>query len=194
MKAKGVEIRPLKQMTGGATFNEIFFNDVVIADSHRLGEIDGGWTVALTTLMNERAAIGSGGGGISSGSMSSRMLEMIKHFGADDEPLVRQLFVEIYINSRIASFTSQRALAKLTAGKLPGPEMSIGKLSLTENLRRIGDLCSLVLGPKLVANSGEWGTYAWSQIILGTPGLRVAGGTDEIMRNIISERVLGLPK
>ena len=72
--------------------------------------------------------------------------------------------------------------------------MSIGKLTLTNNLRRIADLVSEVLGPRLIADSGEWGTYAWTQLVLGLPGIRVAGGTDEIMRNIIGERVLGLPK
>jgi len=80
------------------------------------------------------------------------------------------------------------------AGQLPGPEMSIAKLAGTLNMRRLGDFVSKVLGPKLVADSGEWGTYAWSQLILGTPGGRIAGGSDEIMRNIVGERVLGLPK
>ena len=85
-------------------------------------------------------------------------------------------------------------MAKIAAGQLPGPEMSIAKLSLTMNMRRMSDLLSSVLGPKLVADSGEWGTYAWAQFVLGVPGMRVAGGTDEILHNIIGERVLGLPK
>jgi alkylation response protein AidB-like acyl-CoA dehydrogenase len=100
----------------------------------------------------------------------------------------------VYINSRVASFTSQRALAKVKAGQLPGPEMSIGKLALTQNMLRIADLVSGALGPRLVADTGEWGTYAWSQFVMGISGMRVAGGTDEVMRNIIGERVLGLPK
>jgi acyl-CoA dehydrogenase len=83
---------------------------------------------------------------------------------------------------------------KIKAGQLPGPEMSIAKLSSTMNMRRLGDFLSHVLGPKLVADTGEWGTYAWSQLILGTPGMRIAGGSDEVMRNIVGERVLGLPK
>ena len=94
----------------------------------------------------------------------------------------------------MARYTNLRAMEKIKAGQLPGPEMSIAKLSLTNNMRRICDFVSLVLGPKLIADTGEWGTYAWAELVLGVPGMRVAGGTDEVMRNIIGERVLGLPK
>ena len=94
----------------------------------------------------------------------------------------------------MASYTNLRAMAKIASGQLPGPEMSIAKLSLTMNMRRMTDLLSSVLGPKLIADSGEWGTYAWSQFLLGLPGMRIAGGTDEVLHNIIGERVLGLPK
>ena len=85
-------------------------------------------------------------------------------------------------------------MAKIKAGQLPGPEMSIAKLSLTNNMSRVGELVSLALGPRIAADTGEWGTYAWSELVLGTPGVKVAGGTDEVMKNIIGERVLGLPK
>jgi alkylation response protein AidB-like acyl-CoA dehydrogenase len=194
MHAPGVEVRPLRQMTGGASFNEVFFTEVRIPDSHRLGDVNGGWTVALTTLMNERAAIG-GGMASGGGNMSTqRLIELVRHQGRHRDPLVRQQMAEIIINGRVASYTNLRAMAKVAAGQLPGPEMSIGKLSLTMNMRRMADLLSSVLGPKLVADAGEWGTYAWSQFILGIPGMRVAGGTDEILHNIIGERVLGLPK
>jgi acyl-CoA dehydrogenase len=195
MKAPGVEVRPLRQITGGASFNEVFFTEVRIPDSHRLGDVHGGWTVALTTLMNERAAIGGGMAGTSSGNMGTqRLIELVRHQGRDRDPLVRQYVADIVINGRVASFTTMRAMAKIAAGQLPGPEMSISKLSLTYNMRRMVELLSHVLGPKLVADSGEWGTYAWSQFVLGLPGMRVAGGTDEILHNIIGERVLGLPK
>jgi alkylation response protein AidB-like acyl-CoA dehydrogenase len=193
MKAPGVEVRPLRQMTGGASFNEVFFTDVRVPDDHRLGDVNQGWTVALTTLMNERASIGGGGAGV--GAVGhARLIEMARHFGRADDPNIRQRIADIYINGAIARYTNIRAMAKIKAGELPGPEMSIGKLTLTNNLRRIADLVSEVLGPRLIADSGEWGTYAWTQLVLGLPGIRVAGGTDEIMRNIIGERVLGLPK
>jgi alkylation response protein AidB-like acyl-CoA dehydrogenase len=193
MHAPGVEARPLRQMTGGASFNEVFFNEVRIPDSHRLGDVNGGWSVALTTLMNERAAIG-GGSMAGSGGGTERLIELVRHEGRDTDPLVRQQLASIYIAARVANYTNLRAMAKIAQGGLPGPEMSIAKLSLTANMRRTSDLLSTVLGPKLVADSGEWGTYAWSRYVLGVPGMRIAGGTDEVLRNIVSERVLGMPK
>ncbi|MGD9705522.1 MAG: acyl-CoA dehydrogenase family protein [Acidimicrobiia bacterium] len=192
MRAPGVEIRPLRQMTGGASFNEVFFTEVRVRDDHRLGDVNNGWNVALTTLMNERAAIGAGGGG--GGGLYGRVVEMVKAFGLQDDPVVRQELADLLIHQRVAGYNNQRAMDKIKAGQLPGPEMSIAKLTSTMNMRRLGAFVSHVLGPKLVADSGEWGTYAWNQLILGTPGGRIAGGSDEVMRNIVGERVLGLPK
>ena len=193
MHAPGVEVRPLRQMTGGASFNEVFFTDVRVPDSHLLGEVNGGWTVALTTLMNERAAIGGGGGGLSL-PQSTRLIEAARAAGRSDDPLIRQQLADIVIHERVAGYTNRRAMAKIAAGQLPGPEMSLGKLSLTANMVRTYDAVSSILGPALVADTGAWGTYAWSQYLLGVPGMRIAGGSDEVMRNIIGERVLGLPK
>jgi alkylation response protein AidB-like acyl-CoA dehydrogenase len=143
--------------------------------------------------MNERAAIG-GGSMAGSGGGTERLIELVRHEGRDTDPLVRQQLASIYIAGRVANYTNLRAMAKIAQGGLPGPEMSIAKLSLTANMRRTSDLLSTVLGPKLVADSGEWGTYAWSRYVLGVPGMRIAGGTDEVLRNIVSERVLGMPK
>ena len=193
MHAPGVEVRPLRQMTGGASFNEVFFTDVRVPDSHRLGEVNGGWTVALTTLMNERAAIGGGGGGVGLPT-SARLIEVARATGTNTDPLVRQQLAEIVINDRVAGYTNRRAMAKIAQGQLPGPEMSLAKLSLTANMVRTYEALSSMLGPKLVVDTGDWGTYAWTQYLLGVPGMRIAGGSDEVMRNIIGERVLGLPK
>ena len=192
MRAPGVEIRPLRQMTGGASFNEVFFNEVRVRDDHRLGEVNNGWNVALTTLMNERASIGSSDGG--ENNMYTRLLAMIRHYELDKDPIVRDMLADLYLNTRVAGFTSQRATDKMRAGQLPGPEMSIGKMALVDNQKRMNDLVAHVLGAKLVVDTGEWGTYAWSQLLLGAPGMRIAGGSDEVMRNIVGERVLGLPK
>ena len=192
MRAPGVEIRPLRQMTGGASFNEVFFNEVRVRDDHRLGEVNNGWNVALTTLMNERASIGSSDGG--ENNMYTRLLAMIRHYELDKDPIVRDMLADLYINTRVAGFTSQRATDKMRAGQLPGPEMSIGKMALVDNQKRMNDLVAHVLGAKLVVDTGEWGTYAWSQLLLGAPGMRIAGGSDEVMRNIVGEQVLGLPK
>jgi acyl-CoA dehydrogenase len=195
MRAPGVEIRPLRQMTGGASFNEVFFTEVRVPDSHRLGDVNEGWSVALTTLMNERAAIGGGSMSSGNGNLSTpRLIELVRHHGKADDPLVRQQIADIFIHGRVANYTNLRAMAKIAGGQAPGPEMSIAKLSLTMNMRRMTDLLSSVLGPKLIADSGEWGTYSWSQFLLGLPGMRIAGGTDEVLHNIIGERVLGLPK
>jgi len=194
MKAPGVEVRPLRQMTGGASFNEVFFTDIRVPDDHRLGDVNTGWNVALTTLMNERAAIGAGAGASGTGGTMTRLIEMVRYLGLSQDPLVRQHLADLVTRARVSTYTNQRALAKIRIGQLPGPELSIAKLSSTQLLQRVGDFVSLVLGPKLIADTGEWGTYAWSQIVLGTPGMRVAGGTDEVMRNIVGERVLGLQK
>jgi len=194
MHAPGVEVRPLRQMTGGASFNEVFFNEVRVRDDHRLGDVNNGWNVALTTLMNERAAIGAGGGGGGGVNMYQRVIEMVRHYGLDTDPLVRNELADLLIHNKVAGYNNQRAMDKIKAGQLPGPEMSIAKLAGTLNSLRLCDFVSKVLGPKLIADSGEWGTYAWSQLILGAPGGRIAGGSDEVMRNIVGERVLGLQK
>ena len=194
MHAPGVEVRPLRQMTGGSSFNEVFFNEVRVRDDHRLGDVNNGWNVALTTLMNERAAIGAGGGGGGGVNMYTRVIEMVRHFGLDSDPLVRNELANLLIHQRVTGYNNQRAMDKIKAGQLPGPELSIAKLAGTMNGQRLSAFVSKVLGPRLIADGGEWGPYAWGALILGTPGGRIAGGSDEIMRNIVGERVLGLPK
>jgi alkylation response protein AidB-like acyl-CoA dehydrogenase len=108
--------------------------------------------------------------------------------------LIRQQLASVLINERVAGYTNLRAMAKIAVGQLPGPEMSLAKLALTANMVRTCDVLSSILGASLIADTGAWGTYAWSEFLLGVPGMRVAGGTDEVLRNIVAERVLGLPK
>lgn len=191
-KDPNVEVRPLKQMTGGASFNEIFFNEVRVKDNMRLGDVNNGWNVALTTLMNERASIGTNNSG--DNNLLTRVIAMVKHYGLEKDPIIRHELADIVMNYRIAGLNAARTTAKAKAGQLPGPEGSIGKMVLVNNQARLVKFLSHVLGPKLIADSGEWGTYAWANFVLGTPGLRIAGGSDEVMRNIVGERVLGLPK
>jgi acyl-CoA dehydrogenase len=171
----------------------VFFTEVRVHDSHRLGDVDEGWTVALTTLMNERAAIGGGGAGVGTTSVT-RFVELARYLGITSDAVVRQRLADAFVKQQVARYTNLRAMAKLRAGQLPGPEMSIAKLSLTQNMREAGEMVAAMLGPRLTADTGEWGTFAWSEFILGIPGMRIAGGTDEIMKNIVGERVLGLPK
>jgi alkylation response protein AidB-like acyl-CoA dehydrogenase len=195
MHAPGVEVRPLRQMTGGASFNEVFFNEVRVPDDHRLGDVNQGWSVALTTLMNERASIGAGGAGTGLGLADvTRLAQMLRHFGRADDAVLRDELMRLYTGFQVAKLTNQRALDKIRSGQLPGPEMSIAKLALTRNLTGAGEFVARVLGPRLAADGGEWGTFAWAKFVCGTPGMRIAGGTDEVLRNIVGERVLGLPK
>jgi alkylation response protein AidB-like acyl-CoA dehydrogenase len=194
MHAPGVEVRPLRQMTGGASFNEVFFTDVRVPDDHRLGDVNQGWTVALTTLMNERAAIGAGGAGGSGMVSTTRLTELLNHYGSSSDPVLRQELMDLHVHLTVARLTNQRALDKIKAGQAPGPELTTAKLALTQNMTRAAEFVAHVLGPRLTANTGEWGTFSWNQFVLGTPGMRIAGGSDEVLRNIISERVLGLPK
>ncbi len=186
----GVEVRPIKQMSGGSSFNEVFLSDVRIPDSLRLGEVGQGWKVALTTLGFER---GGSGGGRGVGGSWSRLLELARWLDRTGEPLMRQRLADVYIRQRIRDLNGLRAQASAAPGKPPGPEGSIGKLLWVQNLRLIGEVAAELLGARLTADTGEWGTFAWNGHLLGAPGYRIAGGSDEIQRNIIGERVLGLP-
>jgi alkylation response protein AidB-like acyl-CoA dehydrogenase len=195
LRDPAVDIRPLRQMTGGASFNEVFFNELRVPDDHRLGDVNQGWSVALTTLMNERSSIGAGGGGGGLGVANiSRLAQMLRHFGLGESAVHRDRLMDVYTRFQVAKFTNQRALDKIKQGQLPGPEMSISKMALTDNMQRVNAFVSSVLGSRMVADTGEWGTFAWSQFLCGTPGMRIAGGTDEVLRNIVGERVLGLQK
>ncbi|MEO5722773.1 MAG: acyl-CoA dehydrogenase family protein [Ilumatobacteraceae bacterium] len=194
MGAPGVVVRPLKQMTGSAAFNEVFLDDVWVPDEDRLGDVGQGWSVALTTLANERSAIGGDGFGGSGLLNVDRYIAMVRMFGRSSDAVVRQQLVDLWIGLRVAKYTRRRASAGRASGSPPGPEASIEKLALSNNVLRISGLLSTVLGARLIADTGEWGTYAWREVVLGVPGYKIAGGTDEILKNLIGERVLGLPK
>ena len=135
--------------------------------------------------------LGGGGMGLAS---AARLIEMFRHFDRANDAVLRDELMRLYTNFQVARYTNQRAAQNLKATGVPGPELSLGKLMLTANLTATAELVAKVLGPRLVADSGEWGTYAWSTFVCGTPGMRIAGGSDETLRNIVSERVLGLPK
>jgi alkylation response protein AidB-like acyl-CoA dehydrogenase len=190
MDAEGVEVRPIRQMSGGSSFNEVFFNDVRIPDSLRLGEINQGWKVALTTLGFERSRSGAI---LGAGGSWGRLLGLARWSGRADDPVIRQRLASVYIDERVRQWNLQRGAAAVAAGSTPGPEGSIGKQMWANALRRTGELAADLLGPRIIADSGEWGTFAWNAHLLGAPGFRIAGGSDEVQHNIIAERVLGLP-
>jgi alkylation response protein AidB-like acyl-CoA dehydrogenase len=190
MDAPGVEVRPLRQMSGGSSFNEVFFTDVRVADTARVGDVGAGWGAMMTTLGFERAA-GTGGSG--GNDLFGRLTLLARHVGRDRDPLVRQLLADVYIESRVRNLTQRRAAARRSGG-VPGPEGSLGKLAYSNWLQQVSHAASMLLGPSLTADTGEWGTFAWTEVVNGTPGMRLGGGTDEIQRNTIAERALGLPR
>ncbi len=192
MDLPGVEVRPIPQMSGGSSFCEVFFNDVRVRDDMRLGDEGDGWKVALTTLGFERDH-SEGEGGSAFGGSWSKLLATAQAMDVTNEPVVRDRLAAMYIHSRVESLTNRRA-ADLAKSGTPGPEGSLGKLLWTEGMRQMTEVVGSVLGPRLIADSGEWGTFAWGEHVLGAPGYRIAGGSDEIQRNIIGERVLGLPR
>ena len=190
--APGVEIRPLRQMNGGSGFNEVFFTDVRIPDANRIGETDDGWRCAIAMLMNERVAIGSGGGGGRSVGVKP-LIDLARRRGLLGDPVVRQGIADVYIRTTIMGFIGQRTRAAVKAGKAPGPEGSIGKLAGAVLARRTSDLGIAIAGVGGQAWSDERESR-WALSVLSAPASRIAGGTDEVQRNIIGERVLGLPK
>ena len=188
----GVEVRPIKQMSGGSSFNEVFISDARISDDLRIGRPGDGWKVALTTLGYERDRSEGGAAGATGGSWE-QLLDTARMVGVTGDPPIREAMTRMYVHRRVEHMLNRRA-ADLARSGQPGPEGSLGKIFWTEGMNLMSDVISLVLGPRLVADTGEWGTYEWGEHVLGAPGYRIAGGSDEIQRNIIGERVLGLPR
>ena len=197
MKAPGVEIKPIKQLTGDSDFNEVYFTDVRVSDSQRLGEVGQGWQVSLTTLMNERAAIGGSFGQMDVSLAMSVAAEVeIDGRTALEDAAVRARIADWYVQEAGLKYTGYRSLTALSRGALPGPENSIGKLVGAPKMQAMSSYLMDLLGASgaiadeaLAAKAG-----IIQRAYMGAPGLRIAGGTDEIMANIIAERVLGLPQ
>jgi alkylation response protein AidB-like acyl-CoA dehydrogenase len=198
MKSPGIDIKPIKQLSGDANFNEVYFADVRIPDSQRLGAVGQGWQVAITTLMNERASIGGGGGGGADFGALMKLAKKVTIGGkpAIEDSAVRAKLADWYCKRSGLRFTGYRSMSALSRGETPGPENSIGKLVAAPMSQ---DMASF--GMDLM----EMGGAVWDEELsplggifqssyMAIPGLRIAGGTDEIMANIIAERVLGLPQ
>jgi alkylation response protein AidB-like acyl-CoA dehydrogenase len=189
MDAAGVTVRPIRQMTGGSSFNEVYLDGVVLDDGLRLGPVGTGWPVALTVLAAERldgATLGL--------ANADRAVALARNLGRELSDLERDRVADLVTRSYVQRVAGMRVAAAAVAGRDPGPEASAGKLLATDTMARTSEVVRLLLGRDLVADSGRWGTYAWTEHVLGAPGYRIAGGTDEIQHNIIAERVLGLPK
>ena len=197
MKAPGVEVKPIKQLTGDSDFNEVYFTDVRVSDSQRLGEVGQGWQVSLTTLMNERAAIG-GSFGQMDVSLAMSVAEELEINGrpALEDAAVRARIANWYVQEAGLKYTGYRSLTALSRGALPGPENSIGKLVGAPKMQAMSSYLMDLLGASGAIADESLAAKAGiiQRAYMGAPGLRIAGGTDEIMANIIAERVLGLPQ
>jgi len=197
MNAPGVEIKPIKQLTGDSDFNEVYFNDVRVSDQQRLGEVGQGWQVSLTTLMNERAAIG-GGFGQMDVALAMAVAQKVEIDGrpALEDASVRARLANWYVQESGLKYTGYRSLTALSRGALPGPENSIGKLVGAPKMQAMSSYLMDLLEASGAITDESLATEAGiiQRAYMGAPGLRIAGGTDEIMANIIAERVLGLPQ
>ncbi len=199
LEQPGVEVRPLRQMTGGANFNEVFFTDARVSDANVVGGVGNGWSVAVTTLLNERLSIGAvgslGGSGVF-GTVRRMLDEVGRRTGRHPltSAVARHRLVDVYVGGEVLRYLSQRLISKLARGEIPTAEGATAKLSLTSLVSRLADFVIDAQGPGgALAGVDATSAGQWTQFFLGAPGLRIAGGTDEIMRNIIGERVLGLP-
>jgi alkylation response protein AidB-like acyl-CoA dehydrogenase len=198
-RAPGIEIRPLRQMNGGSGFNEVYFTDVRVPAANVVGQVDDGWRCAIAMLANERVAIGAGGagGGARRGASGGigAMVALARRKGVIDDPVVRQGLADVYIRQRIMDFIGLRIRAAVRSGKAPGPEGSIAKLAGALLSQRRSNLGAAIAGPAAQAWLPDDRTGSrWATDVLSTPASRIAGGTDEVQRNIIGERVLALPK
>ena len=205
MHAPGVEVRPLRQITGEAEFNEVYLTEVRVPDGDRLGDVGEGWRVAMTTLMNERTSIGGGGGAPERGSgpIAEAISIWRDELGAASHPAAKDRLMKLWIEAEALRLTNLRASQNRKAGN-PGPEGSIAKLMFAEVNKRIYELCVDLLGPAGLVGYDMSMKRAESLGLVGPAGsarkmfLRsransIEGGTSEIQRNILGERVLGLP-
>ena len=229
MDQPGVDIRPLREMTGRALFNEVFFDDARVADAARIGGLNEGWKVANTTLANERAGLGSGGSGAVggaapgakahmlgkrvgdvagaprgrgggagsalSGRSSNMLVDVARDQGTNTDPRVRQQLAQLYMLTEIGRYTALRSKAAKAQGKGPGPEANTAKLMMSRITRLSRDLGLQIIGPYgMLAGKDAPHHGMLQEMALFAPAVSIYGGSDEIQKNIIGERILGLPK
>jgi len=195
----GVEVRPLRHIGGEVDFNEVFLESVLVPDTYRVGEIGQGWKVANATLSGERKMVsGAGAGGVDriGGRGVEHLLELAAASGRDRDPVVRQQIMRVLSEERIRGWTNQRVGAQVKAGRAPGPESSVGKVHQGELNQRIQLLATDLLG----ANAMAWPSLDGVDLPLEVRGMlrsranTIEGGTTEVNKNIVGERVLGLPR
>lgn len=197
MHALGVDVRPLRQITGGHGFNEVFLDDVRVPDDCRLGGVGEGWRVAITSLMNERSA-SLGDGGVDRVRDLLRFMKTValENRPAIEDPALRERWADFHARARGVELTGKRTLTALSRGETPGPEMSLMKLVSGRLLQEVAHFAMDLTGTSggLAGDALTSSGVDWAAQYLGAAGLRIAGGTDEVLRNIIAERVLDLPR
>jgi len=191
MKSQGVSVRPLRMMSGDSAFNEVFFSDVRVPASQLLGEFNEGWKVAITALMHERANIG-GGAHVMLSQFLEGMLQATRKRGRADDPIIRQKLAQARLELEVFRMTSTRAQSKVGKGQMPGPEGSILKLFWSNLNQQMAQTAEEILGPFGQLTNGT--TEPFSYNYLRCRGNSIEAGTDQILRNTIATRVLGLPK
>lgn len=192
MNAPGVDVRPIRQMTGGASFTEVFLSDVPVPAGRQLGEVGEGWTVATATLAGERKAVGD-----RSHENLARAVGLLAAYGAEhdlfDDDETRRQWARVSIGVRASRFR-QRALQEVPEDQANPAERTLDKLLTADNLTEIGELAQRMIGTDFAVDSGDWGTFNWNKWRMGALGYRIAGGTEEILRTLVAERLLGLPR
>jgi alkylation response protein AidB-like acyl-CoA dehydrogenase len=190
MHDPAVEVRPIHQMSGGSEFNEVYFTDLRVKDSQRLGAPGQGWQVALVTLMNERLAVGG-----SAGPNYREIMDLARQLGALKDQALREKVADWYVASEGLKLTRFRTMTALSRGQTPGPESSIGKIIAANQMQDLANTALEMEDQYGILSDAEVAPMqaAFQQSLMWAPGLRIAGGTDEILKNIIAERVLGMP-
>jgi alkylation response protein AidB-like acyl-CoA dehydrogenase len=186
MDSEGVTIRPLRHMLGEAEFNEVFLDDVYVPDNLRIGEVDGGWKVAMATLSYERVALATGRVNVQ--KLMNDLIAMVRDSGHSDDPVVRRKLASLYARAQVQRVNGLRALAAMDKGT-PGPETSIGKLFSSPLVEDIADFACSLGGLDAQDENNPWLRLSYQ-----ARGTSIAGGTTFIQRNIVAERVLGLPR
>lgn len=194
MRSAGVTVRPLRQINGDEHFNEVFFDDARIHQNQVVGQVNDGWRTAITTLMNERVALGAGGDPEQEARVHS-LFRLARSSGRYDDPIVRDRLAKVYSEHTIIGLIGQRIREAVLAGVDPGPEGSIAKLATARFAKGLAALAADLAGAETVAwDSDAASAETWVNLLLSAPARSIAGGTDEVQRNIVAERVLGLPR
>jgi 3-oxochol-4-en-24-oyl-CoA dehydrogenase len=197
MDLPGIEVRPITEMTGAALFNEVFLDEVRLPADALVGEVHRGWSLAKVTLANERVSLSSGGALWGNGPSASDLLDLVRQRGGIDDPVRRQRAAGLAAHAEALRLIRLRTVSALVAGRSPGPEASIRKVLADEHGQEVMALARDLAGPAgMLADTGPLGgpdTHGWSYGFLFAPALTIGGGTGEVQRDILGERVLGLP-